>query len=39
LPEIATEKGILIDSWEFTWLKSEEAIKKMQQWLKTNNMW
>ncbi len=39
LPEIATEKGILIDSWEFTWLKSEDAIKKMQQWLKSNNMW
>jgi len=39
LPEIATEKGILIDSWEFTGLKSEEAITKMQQWLKTQNMW
>jgi len=38
LPEIATEKGVLIDSWEFTWLTSEEAIKKMQAWLKANNM-
>ncbi len=39
LPEIATEKGILIDSGEFSWLTSEDAIKKMQVWLKTNNMW
>ena len=39
LPEIATEKGILIDSGEFSWLTSEDAIKKMQVWLKANNMW
>ena len=39
LPEIATEKGILIDSGVFSWLTSEDAIKKMQVWLKANNMW
>ena len=39
LPEIATEKGVLIDSWEFSWLTSEAAIKAMQKWLKENNMW
>ena len=39
LPEIATEKGILIDSGEFSWLTSEDAIKKMQIRLKANNMW
>ena len=39
LPEIATEKGILIDSGEFSWLTSEDAIKKMQVRLKANNMW
>ncbi len=39
LPEIATEKWVLVDSWEFTWLTSEEAIKKMQVWLKNQNMW
>ena len=39
LPEIATEKGILIDSGEFSWLTSEDAIKKMQVWLKANYMW
>ena len=39
LPEIATEKWILIDSGEFSWLTSEDAIKKMQVRLKANNMW
>ena len=28
-----TEKWLLVDSWEFTWLTSDEAITKMQAWL------
>ena len=28
-----TEKWIVFNSWEFSWLTSEEAIKKMQAWL------
>jgi len=27
------DKWIVVNSWEFTWLTSEEAIKKMQIWL------
>ena len=30
LPEKATSKGILVNSWEFSGLKSDEAITKMQ---------
>ena len=28
-----TEKGILVNSWVFSWLRSDEAIAKMQAWL------
>ena len=28
-----TEKGVLLNSWKFSWLKSDEAIAKMQEWL------
>ena len=27
-----TEKWILLDSWDFSWLRSDEAIVKMQEW-------
>ena len=27
------DKGIVVNSWEFSWLTSEEAIKNMQTWL------
>lgn len=32
-PSAYTEKWILVDSWEFTGLESDEAITKMQAWL------
>ena len=28
-----TEKWILVNSWQFSWLNSDEAIAKMQEWL------
>lgn len=31
--EVFTEKGLLFNSWEFSGLKSDEAIEKMQEWL------
>ena len=34
-----TEKWIVFNSWEFSWLTSEEAIKKMQAWLSERNLW
>ena len=30
---IMSEKGLLLNSWKFSWLKSDEAIVKMQEWL------
>ncbi len=34
-----TEKWILINSWEFSWLTSDEAIQAMQIRLEQNNIW
>ena len=34
-----TEKWILFNSWEFSWLTSDEAIKKMQAWLSEKGLW
>lgn len=34
-----TEKWILINSWEFSGLKSDEAIAKMQEWLSEKWIW
>ena len=34
-----TDKWIVVNSWEFTWLTSEEAIKKMQVWLSEKGLW
>lgn len=34
-----TEYGVLVDSGKFTWLKSEEAKEKMNQWLEQNWLW
>ena len=34
-----TEKWIVFNSWEFSWLTSEEAIKKMQAWLSEKGLW
>lgn len=34
-----TEKWILINSWEFSWLTSDEAIEVMQTRLEKNNIW
>ena len=33
------DKWIVVNSWEFTWLTSEEAIKKMQIWLSEKGLW
>ena len=33
------DKWIVVNSWEFTGLTSEEAIKKMQIWLSERNLW
>ena len=33
------DKWIVVNSWEFTWLTSDEAIKKMQIWLSERNLW
>ena len=33
------DKWIVVNSWEFTWLTSEEAIKKMQNWLSEKDLW
>ena len=33
------DKWIVVNSGEFTWLTSEEAIKKMQAWLSERNLW
>lgn len=33
------DKWIVVNSWDFTWLTSEEAIKKMQAWLSERNLW
>ena len=30
---IMSEKGLLLNSWKFSWLRSDEAIAKMQEWL------
>ena len=35
----ATQKGILVNSGEFSGLTSDEAIKKMQNWLAKRNFW
>lgn len=37
--EAFVEKGILVNSWEFDWMKSDQAILEMQKWLSENNMW
>ena len=34
-----TEKWLLFNSWDFSWLTSEEAIKKMQIWLSEKDLW
>lgn len=34
-----TDKWIVVNSWEFTWLTSDEAIIKIQKWLQENNLW
>lgn len=34
-----TKKWILINSWEFSWLTSDEAISAMQTRLEKNNIW
>jgi len=34
-----TEKGILVNSWEFSGLGSDEAIVKMQEWLEKKWIW
>jgi len=33
------DKWVVVNSWEFTGLTSEEAIKKMQVWLSERNLW
>ena len=33
------DKWIVVNSWEFTWLTSDEAIKKMQSWLSERDLW
>ena len=33
------DKWIVVNSWEFTWLTSKEAIKKMQAWLSERGLW
>ena len=39
LPEIATQKGLLINSHEFDNLTSDKAIPAMQKWLSEQNLW
>ena len=34
-----TDKWIVLHSWEFSWLTSDEAIKKMQAWLSERGLW
>lgn len=34
-----TNLGFLVDSWDFTWLSSDEAITQMQSRLEKNNLW
>lgn len=34
-----TEKWIVFNSWDFSWLTSDEAIKKMQIWLSEKGLW
>ena len=36
--EVFTEKGLLFNSWEFSGLKSDEAIEKMQVWLEEKGL-
>ena len=38
-PRILTEKWILVDSWEFTWMTSDQAIENMQKWLNEKQIW
>ncbi len=38
LPEKATSKGVLVNSWEFSGLKSDEAITKMQKRLEERGL-
>ena len=33
------EKWIVVNSWEFSWLTSDEAIKRMQAWLSERGLW
>ena len=33
------DKWVVVNSWEFSGLTSEEAIKKMQAWLSERNLW
>ena len=33
------DKWVLVNSWDFTWMTSEEAIKKMQIWLSEKGLW
>jgi len=33
------DKWVVVNSWEFTWLASDEAIKKMQIWLSERDLW
>ena len=33
------DKWIVVNSWEFTWLTSDEAIKEMQIWLSEKELW
>ena len=33
------DKWVVVNSWEFTWLTSDEAIKKMQIWLSERDLW
>jgi len=34
-----TEKWILVNSWEFSGLTSDQAIESMQKWLEKHNIW
>ncbi len=38
-PSAHIEKGILVNSGEFSWMTSDQAIEKMQEWLAKNNIW
>ena len=33
------DKWVVVNSWEFTWLTSDDAIKKMQIWLSERDLW